>query len=63
MKADSRQASAPDPTEKVLVNQAKEYLRQRLQKLAPDAVLTQSSRNVSAVAFSFNGKHIATMGA
>jgi len=47
MKADSLQASAPAPdrTEEVLVNQAKVYLHQRLQKLAPDAVLTQAWDN------------------
>src|ERR1043166_3483330 len=42
MKADELQAPVQDQTEKVLVNQAKEYLRQRLLKLAPDAVLTQA---------------------
>ncbi len=44
MKADDLQAPVPVPDqgEKVLVSQAKEYLHQRLQKLAPDAVLTQA---------------------
>ena len=31
-----------EQTERVLVDQAREYLRQRLSKLAPDAVLTQA---------------------
>ena len=42
MNADGLQPPESDQTEKVLVNQAKEYLHQRLQKLAPDAVLTQA---------------------
>jgi RNA polymerase sigma factor (sigma-70 family) len=35
-------APTQDQPEKVLVNQAKEFLRQHLLKLAPDAVLTQA---------------------
>jgi hypothetical protein len=38
------EAPAPerDHTEKILVDQAKEYLQHRLSKLAPDAVLTHA---------------------
>ena len=44
MKSDGLNSPAPvrDHSEMVLVTQAKEYLRQRLEKLAPDAVLTQA---------------------
>jgi len=35
-------ATERDQTERILVDQAKEYLHQRLRKLAPDAVLTQA---------------------
>src|SRR5688572_1180286 len=34
--------SSQDQTEKGLIKQAKEYLHQRLSKMAPDAVLTQA---------------------